>query len=146
MAERDEPVRLLFVDDEGEFLDAVVPGMERRGFRVARAGNGKEALRLLERHPFELVVLDVKMPGMDGVSVFRRIRETAPALPVIMLTGHGSLHQAFETSREGVFEYLLKPCDVDVLAKVAHRAVERAAVAEEDVRAVMERVLAERPD
>lgn len=115
-------VKLLFVDDERDFLQAVAPGLERRGFAVTRAENGAQALELLESGSFDVVVLDVKMPGLDGVSVFRRIRTLAPTLPVVMLTGHGTLHQAFETSREGVFDYLMKPCDVDRLAEVAHRA------------------------
>ena len=122
---RQDKSRLLLVDDESDFLDAVAPGLERRGFEVTRAETGVRALELLELRAFDVVVLDVKMPGLDGVSVFRRIQELAPGLPVVLLTGHGSLSQAFETSREGVFDYLMKPCDVDTLAEVAHRAAEK---------------------
>lgn len=129
---RQETARLLLVDDERDFLDAVAPGLERRGFEVTRAETGVRALELLEHGAFDVVVLDVKMPGLDGVSVFRRMRELAPGLPVVLLTGHGSLRQAFETSRQGVFDYLMKPCDVDTLAEVAHRAAEKGVEAREE--------------
>jgi DNA-binding NtrC family response regulator len=128
---RREAVRLLLVDDERDFLDAVTPGLERRGFEVIRAEDGVRALELLGRKAFDVAVLDVKMPGLDGVSVFRRMRELAPRLPVVLLTGHGSLRQAFETSREGVFDYLMKPCDMDTLAGVAHRAADKRMEARE---------------
>ncbi len=77
---------------------------------------------MLSSEPFDVVVLDVKMPGIDGVSTFREIKQMAPSLPVLILTGHGNIEQAFETSREGVYEYLTKPCDVATLASVARLA------------------------
>ena len=118
-------IRLLLVDDEVEFLDAVKPGLARRGFLVTSAESGQAALQLLSEEAFDVVVLDVKMPGIDGVDTFRTIKRTAPTLPVILLTGHGNLQQAFETSREGVYEYLAKPCDIEELARVARSAVDR---------------------
>ena len=127
MAESSQDIRLLLVDDEAEFLQAVKPGLTRRGFRVATAEDGLVALRLLSSETFDVVVLDVKMPGIDGVDTFLEMRRIAPTLPVILLTGHGNIEQAFETSRAGVYEYLTKPCDVGKLAEVARMAVERAA-------------------
>jgi len=115
------------VDDEREFLQAVGPGLVRRGFEVTLAESGVRALELLASRSFDVVVLDVKMPGVDGVEVFRQVKARHPELPVIMLTGHGSIQQAFETSREGVQEYLTKPCDVETLAQVVREAVERSA-------------------
>jgi DNA-binding NtrC family response regulator len=122
MTDTDTRVRVLLVDDERDFLEAVTPGLERRGFAVSRAGNGSDALEMIRGEAFDVVVLDVKMPGLDGVSVFHEIQRCAPQLPVVILTGHGSVQQAFETSREGIYDYLSKPCDVDALADVAHRA------------------------
>jgi two-component system C4-dicarboxylate transport response regulator DctD len=143
-------IRLLMVDDERDFLSAVAPGLERRGFEVKTAENGRTALDLLAREAFDVVVLDVKMPGLDGISVFRRISELAPQLPVIMLTGHGNIQDAFETSRQGVYEYLTKPCRVESLADTARRAHEDRQLAEERARRAAreraERILAERPD
>jgi two-component system response regulator HydG len=115
--------RLLLVDDEEEFLDATAWALRRRGFEVYTARRGEAALALLGRQVFDVVVLDVKMPGMDGVDVFRQIKRILPWLPVILLTGHGNVQQAFQTSKEGVFEYLSKPCSIEELAEIATRAV-----------------------
>lgn len=123
MATSPGDIRLLLVDDEAEFLEAIRPGLARRGFHVTTAESGQAALQQLRSEEFHVVVLDVKMPGIDGVDTFREIRRIAPSLPVIMLTGHGSIQQAFETSREGVYDYLAKPCDVERLATIARQAV-----------------------
>jgi DNA-binding NtrC family response regulator len=114
---------LLLVDDEQEFLDGTSRALRRRGFDVQTACGAEEALELVQAMKFDVAVLDVKMPGMDGVELFRRLRARWPWMPVIMLTGHGTVQQAFETSREGVVEYLTKPCDVEVLADTVRDAV-----------------------
>lgn len=118
-----ESIRMLMVDDEPDFLDATARALSRRGFQVETASDGQQALALLGRGLFDVMVLDVKMPGIDGVEVFRQVRLLWPELPVIMLTGHGTIQQAFETSRAGLCEYLTKPCDVKDLAQAARRAV-----------------------
>ena len=105
--------------------------MARRGFDVSLAESGIRALELLEQQTFDVVVLDVKMPGIDGVDTFREISRRYPGLPVILLTGHGDISQAFETSREGVHEYLTKPCDVERLAEVVREAASRGRPREE---------------
>jgi DNA-binding NtrC family response regulator len=115
-------IRLLLVDDEQEFLEAIEPGLVHRGFEVTTARDGRSALNLLSSHSFDVVVLDVKMPGIDGIDTFREIKRAAPTLPVIILTGHGHIDQAFEAVKEGIYEYLTKPCDVRDLARTARRA------------------------
>jgi len=117
-------IRMLLVDDEIEFLEAVTPPLVRRGFALTLAENGEAALRLAAQHSFDVAVLDVRMPGISGVDVFYRLKELDPKLPVIILTGHPAFPDAFQTSRDGAFEYLIKPCDVDRLAQVAQRAAE----------------------
>jgi len=138
MAGSERPIRLLLVDDELEFIDAMTPGLERRGFAVTSATNGQAALEVLSSAAFDVVVLDVKMPVLDGVDTFREIKRFAPRLPVIILTGHGSLEQAFETSREGVYDYLTKPCNVDDLARLATEAVAQAHETSEPVELPLE--------
>lgn len=130
MSQGKSDIRLLMVDDETEFLQAMEPGLARRGFDVATAEDGSKALELIRSHTFDVILLDVKMPGIDGVEVFRAVKREAPEIPVVLLTGHGNLQQAFETSREGVDEYLTKPCDVETLAGVLKAAVARGAAVE----------------
>jgi two-component system, NtrC family, response regulator HydG len=125
MSELQPTIRLLMVDDERDFLQAVEPGLARRGFDVTLAESGMRALQLAAEGVFDVVVLDVKMPGIDGVDTFRELQKRHPDLPVILLTGQGDLTQAYETAREGVFEYLTKPCDVEKLAHSIRAAASR---------------------
>lgn len=126
MSEAKQPIRLLLVDDEKQFLEATSRALTRRGFAVTSVQNPRLVPGLLEDSTFDVAVLDVKMPGMTGDELFGMIKERRPGLPVIMLTGHGSVQQAFRVSRQGVFDYLTKPCDVEDLADLARRAVEQA--------------------
>lgn len=147
MTSADRGVRLLLVDDEKDFLASVVPGLERRGLEVAAAENGRAALDLLQSRAFDVVVLDVKMPGIDGVETFHEMKRAAPRLPVILLTGHANIGQAFETSRDGVYDYLTKPCDVDWLARAVRRAAEGMQAARESERAeAVDRTLSRQPE
>ena len=146
MSEKRPAVRLLMVDDEAEFLEASAPALTRRGFAVTCAADGSQALRRMAEAQAEVVVLDVKMPGLDGEELFRIFRQRWPGVPILMLTGHGSVRQAFRTAREGLHAYLAKPCDMDELARVAHEA--RSSARDEQARRRAEerarRVLEER--
>jgi len=122
MSEKKHNIRLLLVDDEEEFLASAAPALEKRGLEVVTARDGIEALKKIEEQPFDVLVLDVKMPGIDGAEVSRRLRKEHQDLPIIILTGHGSVPQAFEASKRGVYDYLAKPCDMDVLAKKINEA------------------------
>jgi len=113
---------MLLVDDESDFLESTSRALERRGFQVTRAQNGLSALAELERGTFDIAVVDVKMPGMDGLELFRTIRQRLPELPVVILTGHGSIRDAFQTTKEGLYQYLTKPCEIEELAVLARRA------------------------
>jgi DNA-binding NtrC family response regulator len=115
--------RILLVDDETDFLDATARALRRRGFVVGQATDARTALTELGREPYDVAVLDVRLQGESGVDLFRKVHELYPRLPVLLLTGHGAVQQAFETVREGVFEYLTKPCSIDKLVRVAERAV-----------------------
>ncbi len=123
MKEKAERIRLLLVDDEMEFLTATTKALKRRGFDVTPARYGETALKILESESFDVAVLDVKMPGMDGDELFREMKQRWPRIPVVMLTGHGTVEQAFQTSQEGVFDYLSKPCDIEKLVRVAGKAM-----------------------
>ena len=107
--------RLLIVDDEERFLKTTKALMEKKQCVVATAPGGIEALDLLGRQEIDVVILDVKMPGMDGVEVLGRIKKKYPLVEVIMLTGHSTTESAVEGMELGAFDYLLKPCDIDIL-------------------------------
>jgi len=134
-------IRLLLVDDEERFLTTTRILLEKRGVEnIQTATNGADALRLLQKERIDVVVLDVKMPGMDGVEVLRRIRQEHPLVEVIMLTGHASVDSAVDGLKLGAFDYVMKPIDIpDLLAKIeeaygkkkAHDEKSRAAKVDE---------------
>jgi DNA-binding NtrC family response regulator len=113
-------MKLLMIDDEEAFVAAMEKRMTHRGIEVAAAHSGLEGLKKLEEDPdFDVVLLDVKMPGMDGVEVLRRIRVGHPIVEVIMLTGHATFESAIECLKQGAFDYLMKPCEMeDLVIKV----------------------------
>jgi DNA-binding NtrC family response regulator len=117
------PLRLLLVDDEAEFLEPTAARLTRRGVECATVENGADALRAIAVLPFDCAVVDVRMPGMDGLELLRTIRRNYPALPVILLTGHASVDLGVQGMNLGAFEYLLKPVDVDELLDSVRRAV-----------------------
>jgi two-component system, OmpR family, response regulator CpxR len=115
-------VKVLLVDDEDELVQAVAERLELRGFAVGYVLSGEAAVKALEANPPDLMVLDLKMPGMDGMEVLRHVKRTRPDIEVIMLTGHGSEKDAETAWMLGVFDYLQKPVDIAVLVSVLKRA------------------------
>lgn len=111
---------VLFVDDEEGFLDVMGRRLRRRGFAPTLARSGEEALRALREAPFDVVITDLKMPGMDGLELVDRLKREAPHVPVILITGHGGEEEAREALRRGACDYLHKPCELeDLLACLA---------------------------
>ena len=106
---------VLLVDDEEEFLATVLKRLKKRKMNAAGVGNGEEALKILDRTPVDVVVLDVKMPGMDGIQTLREIKKRSPLIEVVMLTGHASMEVAIEGMEIGAFDYLMKPVEIDEL-------------------------------
>ena len=110
-----EKIKIMMVDDEAQFRATTQKILNKKGFDTILAATGSEALEKLEHGP-DVVVLDVKMPGMDGHEVLKEIKKRQPDLPVIMLTGHGRSPSAQEALEHGAFDYLAKPCDIDLLS------------------------------
>lgn len=106
---------VLLVDDELEFLDTLIKRMKKRGLQVAGVNRGEDALAWLDREPVDVVVLDVKMPGLDGIETLREIKKRRPLVEVIMLTGHANMEVAVQGMELGAFDYLMKPMDIDEL-------------------------------
>ncbi len=107
--------KVLFVDDEVEFIETLMKRIHKRGMTVSGVGSGAEALAWLAQHEVDVVVLDVKMPEMDGIQTLREIKKVKPLVEVIMLTGHANLESASEGMAIGAFDYLMKPFNIDEL-------------------------------
>ncbi|MBW1709271.1 MAG: response regulator [Deltaproteobacteria bacterium] len=127
-------LQLLLVDDEERFLETTQRLLEKRDIRTYTATNGLDALRLLDEYRIDVVILDVKMPGLDGVEVLRRIKQKKPLVEVIMLTGHASVESAVEGLKLGAFDYLMKPCDLSDLLEKAGEAHTKKQNMEEKIR------------
>lgn len=128
-----EEFSILFVDDETEFLQTLLKRMKKRVHAAFGATNGDEALSFLEHNPVDVVVLDVRMPGMDGIEVLREIKKRYPLIEVIMLTGHASMEVAIQGMDLGAFDYLMKPMDIDELLYKVQDACQNKALQEKKI-------------
>jgi len=125
----EELIKVLMVDDEEQFREKTKKILENRGFQVVLAESGGEALDKLNEKP-HVAVIDYKMPGMDGYALLERIHEKYPDLPVIMLTGYGASTSARQALTKGAFDYLIKPCDINLLSSRIRDAYQQAATDE----------------
>ena len=118
-------IRVLIVDDEEQFTLNLARLLKFRGFQVSTALDGFKAVKAVEAgEPFDVVVLDIKMPGMDGITTLTRIKKLAPQTEVIMLTGHATVESGIQAIRQGAFDYLMKPCDIEDLTEKINEACE----------------------
>lgn len=108
-------LKLLVVDDEEEFLERLVERFERRGVDVRGVTTGEEALETIENHPVDVILLDVRLPGIDGVQVLQRVKKRHPFVEVILFTGYADAKTAVRVMELGAFDYLLKPVPLDDL-------------------------------
>ncbi len=119
-----DKIRILIVDDEVKFLDSVAQRLELRDFEVTKAVNGQEAIAAARKGRFDLALLDLKMPGIDGKQVLEILKKEHKFLEVIVLTGHGSIESAVECTKIGAFGYLPKPYELDKLLDILKQAYE----------------------
>jgi DNA-binding NtrC family response regulator len=120
--------RILIVDDEEDFREAIIKRLRARKVEVEGANSGLKALEMLDNKDFDVVVLDVKMPGMDGIETLREIKLKKPLVEVIMLTGHASVESGIQGMQLGAFDYVMKPVALDDLMDKLRQAYERRAV------------------
>lgn len=123
-------MQLMIVDDEERFLNTTRALFKRKGINTFAARNGYEAISIVDNEHIDVVILDVKMPGIDGLEALRVIKKNHPLVEVIILTGHASPETAVEALSLGAFDYLVKPCDVATLLKKATEAYNRKKDAE----------------
>lgn len=113
---------VLLVDDESEFVDAFAERLRLRGFSPHIANNGEQALRMVDEGKAQIMILDLKMPGIDGMEVLRRVKKKHPETQVIILSGHGSEKDEEAARNIGAFEYLRKPTDIGAVLEALKRA------------------------
>jgi DNA-binding response OmpR family regulator len=118
--------KILLVDDEEDFIATLAERLEMRGMQTETANSGEEALRMLNENPPEIVVMDVMMPGMSGLECLRRMRQSQPGLPVILLTGIGSTVEGVQGLELGAVNYLMKPLQIEELIAKIGEALQEA--------------------
>jgi DNA-binding NtrC family response regulator len=124
---------VLLVDDEVPFVETMTKRLSKRQVMVLPAYSGREALEKLAKNAVDVVILDVKMPGMDGIETLREIKKTHPLVEVIMLTGHATVETAVEGMRLGAFDYLMKPCEIEELMAKVGEAKEKKSKHEQKI-------------
>ena len=117
--------KILIVDDENDFRETIIKRLRARKIEVEGADCGPKALEMLDAQEFDVIVLDVKMPGMDGIETLREIKLKKPLVEVIMLTGHASVESGIQGMQLGAFDYVMKPVALDDLMDKLRQAYER---------------------
>ncbi|NLI82812.1 MAG: response regulator [Deltaproteobacteria bacterium] len=120
-----EKLKVLLVDDEKGYAEVLAKRMALRGIAVSVALSGTEAIRMLRGEQFDAAVLDLKLEDMDGIEILKIFKKMDPAMPVIMVTGHGSETAARQGMEFGAFDYLMKPCNLNVLMEKIRQACHR---------------------
>ena len=138
-------MKMMLVDDEERFLSTTKKLISRKGYDVVTASSGAEALEELGSSNIHVVILDVKMPGMDGMETLKAIKKKYPLVEVIMLTGHGTVESAVDGLKSGATDYLMKPTDVNELIKKAEEAFEKRQRLEEKIRMAQSRLYMKSP-
>ncbi len=129
-----EKIKLMLVDDEERYLSTTQKLLLRKGYDVQTASSGAEALEKMNARNIHVVILDVKMPGMDGLAILKEIKRQFPLTEVIMLTGHATLESAVDGLKAGATDYLMKPADIDDLIAKAEEAFEKRQRLEDKIR------------
>jgi len=117
--------KILLVDDEVVFTSNMSKLVSARGYAVTAVNSGDAAIQQLEKHDFDVVVLDLKMPGMDGLTTLKEIKKLGLFTQTLILTGHGSIDSALEAIKLGAYDYLTKPCEIDELVAKIEGAWEK---------------------
>ncbi len=124
--------RILIAEDEKTQRDLLEGFLKKQGFSVESAASGREALNKLTRDFFDIILLDYKMPELDGLHTLREIRKLYPDLPVVMMTAFGTVETAVASMKEGALDYLTKPIDLDELLLIFHKVIERSQLIQEN--------------
>ncbi len=121
----DKNIKVLLVDDEEEFVKTLSERIQMRDLGSNIAYNGEQALKVVKDEVPDVMILDLKMPGIDGMEVLKRVKKAYPQVQVIMLTGHGSEKDEKEARKLGAFDYLQKPADIDTIVGTIRKAYKK---------------------
>ena len=137
---------VLLVDDEISFVETFSERLVMRNLEITKAFSGEEALQVLEtNHNIEVIILDVKMPGMDGIETLVEIKKKLPLVEVIMLSGHADVESAIDGMKQGAFDYLMKPCDIDqIITKVSDAVAKKRGHEEKIIQARIKEITSRR--
>ena len=124
---------VLIVDDEVSIIDSLEGILSDDGFEVMHAFNGYEALKVIEKQSPDIVLLDIWMPGMDGIETLKEIKKTSPHLPVVMITGHGTIESAVDATKSGAYDFLEKPLSIDKVMVTINNALNFRKLEEENI-------------
>ena len=138
-------MRMMLVDDEERFLSTTKKLLEKKGYDVVTALSGAEALEKIRVQNIHVVILDVKMPGMDGNATLKEIKRQFPLIEVIMLTGHATMESAIDGLKSGAIDYLTKPADINEIIQKAEQAFEKRKDLEEKIRVARMRKVMKSP-
>ena len=140
-----EKMKIMLVDDEKRFLETTRKLLARKGLEILTANSGRQALDILQGKRVHIVVLDVKMPDMDGIETLKAIKKHHPMVEVIMLTGHATVESAIDGLKSGATDYLMKPTGIDELIEKAQEAFDKRMRLEEKIRMAQTRIFQKSP-
>ena len=126
-----ENARILLVDDETDFTDTMSQLLRNRGYQVTAVNSGESAIKALGQGRYDVMVLDLKMPGMDGMATLKEAKKLELFTETLILTGHATISTALEAMKLGAYDYLTKPCDIDELVQKIQGARKKKGAAEE---------------
>ena len=142
-----EGFKILVVDDEADFLETIVVRLKKRKLDATGVTSGEAAIELLKNELFDVILLDVKMPGgIDGIEALREIKKIQPLAEVVMLTGHASMETSIEGMKQGAFDYLLKPMKLENLLEKMTEAFENKSMQDKKIRDAVTKDLKNKPD
>ncbi len=134
--------KILLVDDEVVFTDNISKLLTNRGYRVTAVNSGNAAIKTLEENSFDVIVLDLKMPGTDGITTLKKIKRLGLFTQTLILTGHGSIDTALEAIRYGAYDYLTKPCEInELVTKIEEAWIEKDDSEKKDMQDKIQRVV-----
>ncbi|WP_027721495.1 response regulator [Maridesulfovibrio zosterae] len=134
--------KVLLVDDEKEFVEGLAERMELRGMNVTACTNPQEALDKVDAESFDAIVLDLQMPGIDGIEALKHIKKTRPEMQVILLSGHATVEKGIEAMKLGAMDFVEKPADINVLTdKIKKAQAKKMIIVEEKTKEKVEEII-----